>query len=144
MIPKIEISLPDFSDPEVFRSLEKQSYIGTLDYTDFPPVEYQYFAELRAIYYAFKFEDLEKSEAERRKKRLRSRYENERHKANLARQAIRKWNDCIRKSDLLRSEIEKSSDLVEKYILAAQCISAMTGDEVFARTEIEKMKSRKE
>lgn len=144
MIPKIEISLPDFSDPEVFHSLEKQSYAGTLDYADFPPVEYLYFAELRKIYYAFKFEDLGKSEAEQRKKKLYSRYENEKHKADLAKQAIREWNDCIRKSDLLRSEIEKSSDPVEKYRLAVQCISAMTGDEVFTRTEIEKLESGKE
>ncbi|MDE5884874.1 MAG: hypothetical protein K2H29_07370 [Oscillospiraceae bacterium] len=144
MIPKIETSLPDFSDPEVFRSLEKQSYTGTLDYADFPPVEYQYFAELRAIYYAFKFEDLGKSEAERRKKRLYSRYENERHKADLARQAIQKWNERIRMSDQLRSWISKSSDIVEKYRLAVQCIGAMTGDEVFTRTEIEKLESGKE
>ena len=144
MIPKIETSLPDFSDPEVFRSLEKQSYAGTLDYTDFPPVEYLYFAELRVIYYAFKFEDLRKSEAERRKKKLYSRYENEKHKADLAKQAIREWNDCIRKSDQLRSWISKSSDIVEKYRLAVQCIGAMTGDDVFTRTEIEKLESGKE
>ncbi|MDE5768284.1 MAG: hypothetical protein K2H82_02755 [Oscillospiraceae bacterium] len=144
MIPKIETSLPDFSDPEVFRSLEKQSYTGTLDYTDFPPVEYLYFAELRKIYYAFKFEDLGKSEAEQRKKHLRSCYESEKYKADLARQAIQKWNERIRISDQIRSDISKSSDPVEKYRLAVQCIGAMTVDDVFTRTEIEKLESRKE
>lgn len=144
MIEKNKFTLPNFSDTEVFRSLEKQSYAGTLDYTSFPPVEYLYFSELRKIYEKFKFEYLEKSEAEQYKKRLRSRYQNEKHKADLAKLAIREWNEAIRKSDLLRSEICKSSDPVEKYRLAVQCIGAMTGDEVFTKTELEKMESRKE
>ena len=45
----------NFSDADTFRRLERQTYNGTLDVSDFPPAEYKYFSELRKIYYAFKF-----------------------------------------------------------------------------------------
>ena len=43
----------DFSNSAVWKSLEKQAYQGTIEISDFPPVEYKYFSELRQIYYAF-------------------------------------------------------------------------------------------
>lgn len=133
---------PDFTNPETFRDLERQAYDGTLGCSEFPPCEYQYFTELRNIYYAFKFEGLSKADAEAMKKKILHRYQQYQHEETLRMQFIREWNDNIRKSDILRSQISKSSDLVEKYTLAVQCIGAMTKDKVFTRTELEKLNQK--
>lgn len=57
----------NFKDGNTFHRLERQAYDGTVDVSDFPPAEYKYFSELRKIYYAFKFEGLAKSDAEKQK-----------------------------------------------------------------------------
>ena len=133
--------IPDFSNPEIFKQLEKQAYIGTINCENFPPAEYQYFMELRKIYYAFKFEGIDKLEAETQKKKLYSCYL---HNADISaryQHVIQDWNANIRKCSTLRSEISKSKNLVEKYKLAIQCIGNMTGDNVFVKAELEKLKN---
>lgn len=133
----------DFSNPEQFRELEKQAYHGTLEISDFPPCEYKYFAQLREIYYAYKFKGLAKSEAETMKRKLYSQYRNEKHDYDYYFRFVADWNANIRKSGTYRSEICKSSDIVEKFRFAVQCIGAMTGDYVFTRTELEKLENQK-
>lgn len=133
----------DFSNPETFKKLEKQTYDGILDCEQFPPAEYQYFTELRKVYYAFKFEGLDKLEAETMKKKLYSRYLHYANTHSRYQHAIQDWNANIRKSGTLRSEISQTDNLVEKFRLAVQCIGNMTGDEVFMKTELEKLNNRK-
>ena len=60
----------NFKDKNTFRKLERQAYDGTIDVTKFPPAEYRYFSELKKLYYAFKFEELPKEEASRKKRIL--------------------------------------------------------------------------
>ena len=133
----------DFSNSAVWKSLEKQAYSGTIEISDFPPVEYKYFSELRQIYYAFKFEGLSQSDAEKLKIKLFRQYQSERNTYDNYFQFVKDWNSNIGKSEFLRSQISKSSDFAEKYRLAVECIGALTGDTVFTRTEIEKLKNQK-
>jgi len=133
----------DFSNPEIFHQLEKQAYSGTIEISDFPPVEYKYFSELRQIYYAFKFEGLSRPDAEKQKSRLFRQYQDEKQDYDKYHQFVRDWNSNIIKSELLRSQISKSSDFAEKYRLAVECIGALTGDTVFTRTELEKLENQK-
>jgi len=133
----------DFSNPEIWKNLEKQAYSGTLEIGDFPPCEYKYFSELRNIYYAFKFEGLSRSDAETRKKNILRQYQEEKNNYDYYFRFVRDWNSNNIKSDLIRSQISKSSDLVEKLKLAVECIGALTGDTVFTRTELEKLENQK-
>ena len=130
----------DFSNSAVWKSLEKQAYQGTIEISDFPPVEYKYFSELRQIYYAFKFEGLSQSDAEKLKIKLFRQYQSEKNTYDNYFQFVKNWNSNIIKSELLRSQIAKTSDIVEKYQLAVECIGALTGDTVFTRTELENQK----
>lgn len=130
----------DFSNPAVWNSLEKQAYHGTLEISDYPPCEYKYFSELRQIYYAFKFEGLSRPDAEKQKIKLFRQYQSEKNTYDNYFQFVRDWNSNIGKSEFLRSQISKSSDIVEKLRLAVECIGALTGDTVFTRTELENQK----
>jgi len=134
----------DFSNSAVWKSLEKQAYSGTIEISDFPPVEYKYFSELRQIYYAFKFEGLSKPDAEKQKIKLFRQYQDEKQSYDKYHQFVKDWNEAIRKSELLRSQISKSSDITEKLKLAVECIGALTGDTVFTRTETEKLNQKGE
>lgn len=133
----------DFSNPAVWKSLEKQAYSGTIEISGFPPVEYKYFSELRQIYYAFKFEGLSRPDAEKQKTKLFRQYQSEKNTYDNYFQFVKDWNSNIGKSEFLRSQIAKSSDFAEKYRLAVECIGALTGDTVFTRTELEKLENQK-
>lgn len=130
----------DFTNPQQFHELEKQSYHGMLDFDDFPPCEYKYFAELRQIYYAFKFEGLPKEEAEKAKKHIYRQYQENLQEYQYYSDFVKRWHENIRNTGTYRSEILKTSDIVEKYTLAVKCISAMTGDEPFLKTALEQLK----
>jgi len=130
----------DFTNPEQFHELEKQAYQGTLDYDEFPPCEYKYFARLCQVYYAFRFEGLLQGEAERAKKLIFRQYQQELQDYQYYTDFVKRWHANIRNAGSYRDEILKTSDTVEKYILAVKCVGAMTGDEVFVKTALEQMK----
>lgn len=130
----------DFSNSAVWKSLEKQAYHGTIEISDFPPVEYKYFSELRQIYYAFKFEGLPKEEAEKAKKHIYRQYQENLQEYQYYSDFVKRWHENIMNAGTYRSEILKTSNLVEKCILAVKCISAMTGDEPFLKTALEQLK----
>lgn len=131
----------DFNNPEDFRRLERLTYDGTLDYSDFPPPEYKYFSELRKIYHAFKFEGLSQEIAERQKKSLLIDYR--RYLENFT-QAVRtygNYQDNIRQSEMLMTRIQKSHDIHEIAETAVRAVGLMTHDEVFIRTNLAKLEA---
>lgn len=131
----------DFKNPEDFRRLERLTYDGTLDYSDFPPPEYKYFSELRKIYHAFKFEGLSQEIAERQKKSLLIDYR--RYLENFT-QAVRtygNYQDNIRQSEMLMTRIQKSHDIHEIAETAVRAVGLMTHDEVFIRTNLAKLEA---
>lgn len=131
----------DFNNPEDFRRLERLTYDGTLDYSDFPPPEYKYFSELRKIYHAFKFDGLSKEQAECQKKSLLIDYR--RYLENFT-QAVRtygNYQDNIRQSEMLMTRIQKSHDIHEIAETAVRAVGLMTHDEVFIRTNLAKLEA---
>lgn len=131
----------DFKNPEDFCRLERLTYDGTLDYSDFPPPEYKYFSELRKIYHAFKFEGLSQEIAERQKKSLLIDYR--RYLENFT-QAVRtygNYQDNIRQSEMLMTRIQKSHDIHEIAETAVRAVGLMTHDEVFIRTNLAKLEA---
>lgn len=130
----------NFSDESVFESLEKQCYNGSLDVSDFPPCEYKYFSELRKIYYAYKFESLDRDSAERKKSVLYREYQKNVYENNCSLQVHKYYQDNIRSACTLLSDIEKSKDTETIALLACKAIQCMTGEYSFADRQAKKIK----
>lgn len=128
----------DFKDPGHFKALERQAYDGSIDVSGFPPAAYRYFDSLRLLYAKFKYDGLSKAEASARKRKLLSQY-------NEAVSAYEGWcaayayyQDNIRRSGTLLSDIEKSRDIREIALKACKCIGIMTGDSEFPERQARK------
>lgn len=133
----------DFNNPEDFRRLERLTYDGSLDYSDFPPPEYKYFAELRKIYQAFKFEGLSQEEAERQKRALLIDYRKYLETFGNARRTYADWQDNIRVSEMLKTDIQKSHDIHDIAVTAVRAVGLMTHDESFIKTNLTKLEALK-
>lgn len=129
----------NFNDKDDFLRLERLTYDGTLDYSDFPPPEYKYFAELRKIYHAFKFEGLSQENAERQKKSLLIEYRRYLENFDYCHSVWKKYQDNIKVSEMLKTEIQKSYDIHDIASTAIQAVGLMTHDEVFIKTNLEKL-----
>lgn len=129
----------DFKNPEDFRRLERLTYDGTLDYSEFPPSEYKYFSELRKIYHAFKFEGLSQQLAERQKKALLIEYQRYLETVENARKTYADWQGNIKVSEMLMTKIQKSHDINEIASTAIQIIGKLTHDDVFINTNLKKL-----
>lgn len=129
----------NFKDTDTFHKLERQAYDGTLDVSDFPPAEYKYFSELRKIYYAFKFEGLSKEDASRQKSIMLRHYHEDlqEHEDRLA--VYRNYQNNIRISEMLKTEIQKSYDIHDIAVTAIQIIGLLTNDECFIKTNSAKL-----
>lgn len=133
----------DFNNPEDFRRLERLTYDGNLDYSDFPPPEYKYFSELRKIYHAFKFEGLSQEIAERQKKALFIDYQRYIETFDNARQTYADWQDNIKIAEMLMTKIQKSYDICEIASTAILIIGKLTHDSVFINTNLKKLEECK-
>ncbi|MDE6501277.1 MAG: hypothetical protein K2L10_04270 [Ruminococcus sp.] len=129
----------DFNNPEDFRRAERLAYDGTLDWSDFPPPEYKYFAELRKVYYAFKFEGLAQEEAKRQKKALLIGYRKYLENFDYCVSVWGKYQDNIKIAEMLMTKIQKSHDIHEIAETAVRIIGLMTHDEVFLKTNLKKL-----
>lgn len=129
----------DFNDKNDFRRLERLTYDGTLDCSDFPPPEYKYFSELRKIYHAFKFDGLSQESAERMKKSLVIEYRKYLENFTDAVQTYRNYQKNIRQSEMLKTDIQKSHDIHEIAETAVRAVGLMTHDESFIKTNLEKL-----
>lgn len=131
----------DFNNPEDFRRLERLTYDGTLDYSDFPPPEYKYFSELCKIYHAFKFDGLSKEQAECQKKSLLIEYRRYLENFDYCRSVWGKYQDNIKVSEMLKTEIQKSHDTHDIAVTAVQAVGLMTHDESFIKTNLAKLEA---
>ena len=133
----------DFNNPEDFRRAESLTYDGTLDYSDFSPPEYKYFSELRKVYHAFKFEGLSQENAERQKKALLIDYHKYLENFDYCRSVWKKYQDNIKVSEMLKTDIQKSNDIYCIAVTAVRAVGLMTHDETFIKTNLEKLEALK-
>ncbi|MDE5583293.1 MAG: hypothetical protein K2J08_06290 [Ruminococcus sp.] len=129
----------NFKDRDTFHRLERQAYDGTIDVSDFPPAEYKYFSELRKLYYAFKFDDLAKSDAEKQKTVLFAHYREDLQEHENRFEVYRRYQENIRQSEMLCTAIQKSHNITEIALLACKAISLMTGEPTFAKLQERKI-----
>jgi hypothetical protein len=125
------ITILNFKDKETFHKLERQAYDGVVDATTFPPAEYKYFSELKKIYYAFKFENLSKEDASRKKQILYRRYQEDISEHERCLTVYKKYQENIRIAEMNLSKIEKSHDAVEIALLACESLGAIMGEDSF-------------
>ena len=131
----------DFRDAGVWAAMERQAYEGTVNLAPLPPPAYKYFAELTAVYYAFRFEGMPKEDAESRKRLLRKDYERQVAEIHRAREVFAEYQENVKKTELLCTEIEKANDIREIALTACKIIGLLTGDGSFyerQRRKIEK------
>lgn len=129
----------NFKDKGIFSKLERQAYDGILDVSNFPPAEYKYFSELREIYYAFKFEGLTKADAKKQKVILLRYYREELQKQEDHLTVYHNYQNNIKISEMLKTEIQKSRDIHDIAMMAIQIIGLLTHDECFIKTNAAKL-----
>ena len=122
----------DLRDPDTWAKFERQAYDGTLDLKLLPPAAYKYFAELAAVYYAFRFEGMTKEDAQKRKALLLKEYQQNVDDLRRARVICAEWQKNVKKSELLLTEIENASDAVTIAVIACDIIEALTDENGFA------------
>lgn len=121
----------DLRDSGVWSALERQAYDGTVNLLPLPPAAYKYFSELTAVYRAFRFEGMPKEDAENRKRLLRKDYERQVAEIHRAREVFAEYQENVKKTELLCTEIEKANDIREIALTACKIIGLLTGDGSF-------------
>ena len=121
----------DLRDPAVWKALERQAYDGTVNLLPLPPPAYKYFSELQDVYRAFRFEGMPREDAEHRKLLLRKAYDEQVWEIHRAREVYAAYQDAIRKSGTLRSDMCKAKTIGEIADIGCKVIGLMTGDSSF-------------
>lgn len=133
----------NFKNTDTFRKLERQAYDGTVDVSHFPPAEYKYFSELKKLYYAFKFEELPKEEASRKKHILLKKYREDISEHEHGLDVYKQYQNNIRIAELNLSKIEKSPNVSEIALLACESLGAVMGEESFYNRQKQKILEEK-
>ena len=121
----------DLRDPDTWAAMEQQAYEGTVNLAPLPPPTYKYFAELTAVYRAFRFEGMPKEDAESRKRMLLKAYQRDIADLHRAREIFAEYQENVKKTELLCTEIEKANDIREIALTACKIIGLLTGDGSF-------------
>lgn len=129
----------DLRDPDTWAAMEQQAYEGTVNLAPLPPPAYKYFAELTAVYYAFRFKGMPKEDAERAKRLLLKAYQRDIADLHRAREIFAEYQENVKKSELCRTEIEKAEDAVTIAARACEIIEALTGETGFAARQKRKI-----
>ena len=133
-----------FKDDPEFKKLEAAAYYSAKDGSKFDldslsANEYKYFSQLVQIYRNFENKLINLADAEKKKAAIYSDYEKSTNE-HLSRIIDNlKWRDNVRTSETIRLKINKSTDINEIAALALECISLMTGDETFLKSNIGKI-----
>lgn len=124
----------NFKNSDHFKECEGLAFKGTLDYSKFPPAAYRYFSELSKLHAQYRRKEISKPEAVARKAKLFADY-------TEALSAYERWcsdhkayQDSIRQTSILRSDICKSDNIREIADMAVRALSIMTGDTVVYKT----------
>ncbi|MBE6847789.1 MAG: hypothetical protein E7503_06635 [Ruminococcus sp.] len=129
----------DLRNPETWAALERQAYNGTVNLLPLPPAAYKYFAELTAVYRAFRFDGMAKEDAENRKRLLLKDYQRQVQEIYRAREVYAEYQNAIRTVGTLTAEIEKAQSVYEIAEKACTVIGLLTGDNGFYGRQIRKM-----
>ena len=132
-IRNLKKPLPNFKDPDVWKSLKRQCFDGELFYEDFPADEYKYFDRLRTTYLEYQVNVLSKSEAAERERLLLKEYQQSKQTAARSLEVYREYQANIKRLDSLRIEINKAQTVEGKLRPALEIVGIVTGDGDFMR-----------
>lgn len=102
-------------------------------------LDYGYYAVIKDLYTIYKAGGLSKEECTQAKEIYQKQYIEEYVTTNSHREMYKRYQENVIKSDVLRCEINKSSDIKEMLVKLLECISLMTGDEVFYKINSKKI-----
>lgn len=121
----------DFGNPEHFEALSRMAYLGTLDVSGFPPAAYRYFDSLGRMYAAFKNGETDAETAKHMKARLLEDYRLANKEYEDWRAVLAAYQDAVKRTELLCTEIEKAQDVREIADKACSVIALLTGEPSF-------------
>lgn len=102
-------------------------------------LDYGYYSVIKNLYNDFRAGGLTKEECINAKKIYREQYIKEYTDNHTQRKVYKEHQQNILKSDILRCEINKSNDFRKMLLKSLECISLMTGDEVFYKMNSKKL-----
>lgn len=129
----------DLRDAGVWAAMERQAYEGTVELTPLPPAAYKYFSELTAVYRAFRFEGLNRQDAERKKALLKKAYDRAVQDLHRAQEVCAEYQNAVKRTELLCTEIEKAQDVREIADKACSVIALLTGEPSFCERQRRKI-----
>lgn len=100
-----------------------------------PLADYGYCLKMRELYTDYHKGLVNLESCQKRKKEIVGEYE----KTSSCLETYKKYQENIKKSEILRAEINKSSDLQEMLLKSLECISLMTSDETFYKINTRKL-----
>lgn len=102
-------------------------------------VDYGYCAKVRELYQSYKANQMSLDDCKKLKVKISKEYENIIENLTYCSQVWLKHQENIKKSEILRAEINKSSDLQEMLLKSLEIVSLLTGDETFYKINARKL-----
>lgn len=102
-------------------------------------VDYGYCAKVRELYQSYKTNQMSLEDCKKVKVSITKEYEEIIEDITHCSQVWLEHQDNIKKSEILRAEINKSSDLQEMLLKSLEIVSLLTGDETFYKINARKI-----
>ena len=127
---------------KTWEQLERDAFYGTIDLNGIEePEKRAYFASLEQLYLSFRAGSVSRIDAERQKSALMEKY---RKAISPEYEIFRKYQDAVKKAELIMSECEKAQDVVTIAEKACAIVSLLTGEDSFAPRQMRKIRQWEE
>lgn len=107
-------------------------------------VDYGYCTKVRELYQGYKNNQITLEDCKKIKAEIVKEYSKIIEDITFCSKVYIEYQENIKKSEILRAEINKSSDLQEMLLKSLECISLMTGDETFYKINARKVENKHE
>ncbi len=102
-------------------------------------VDYGYCTKVRELYQSYKANQMSLDDCKKLKVKISKEYENIVETMTYCSKIWLEHQENIKKSEILRAEINKSSDLQEMLLKSLEIVSLLTGDETFYKINTRKL-----
>ena len=102
-------------------------------------VDYGYCAKVRELYQSYKANQMSLEDCKKLKVSITKEYENIIENLTYCSRIWLEYQENIKKSEILRAEVNKSSDLQEMLLKSLEIVSLLTGDETFYKINAKKV-----
>lgn len=102
-------------------------------------VDYGYCTKVRELYQSYKANQMSLEDCKKLKIKISKEYEDIVENLTYCSKIYLKYQENIKKSEILRAEINKSSDLQEMLLKSLEIVSLLTGDETFYKINARKL-----